>query len=210
MIGRALLLALALAGAGCTMAAPHRPIYHPEPVSTNGERTLVVPLERDPANIPTADRLARDMAFSLAQRGRNAMDLPAFAATLDATGRPLPEAMVLRLRAGVADPEVVAWLRAEQVRHLIFLEVRVFEQVWTSNGKRTRVGLSARGRDLGNGEQMWHAFTTPEVEDEPGRGFQLASETALGALVRVIEGEKEPLRIPKITLPDLPTVRVPW
>ncbi|OLB94031.1 MAG: hypothetical protein AUH30_18660 [Candidatus Rokubacteria bacterium 13_1_40CM_68_15] len=51
-------------------------------------------------------------------------------------------------------------------------------------GKRTRVGLTARGRTLDQGEETWRASTTPEVEDEPGQGFQIATEAALGPLVR--------------------------
>jgi hypothetical protein len=203
-------LLLAGLGAGCTMTAPHRPVYHPEAVRASGELTLVVAAEADPANLPGAERLARGLAFGLAQRGWSAVDLPAFAQALETAGRPLPEPLRLRLRAGVVDPPAAAWLRGERVRYLVFLEVRVLEQVWTSNGKRSRAGLSARGRDLANGEQTWHAYATPEVEDEPGRGLTLAGEAALGALVRVISGEPEPLRIPKVTLPDLPTIRVPF
>jgi len=51
-------------------------------------------------------------------------------------------------------------------------------------GKRTRVGLTARGRTLDQGEETWRAYTTPEVEDEPGQSFQIATEAALGPLVR--------------------------
>ena len=140
---------------------------------------------------PTAElvrALARELAVALAQRGRAAVDLGRFGAEAVHRGRPIPPAMFARLSAGVADDDAVAWLRAEGIAALIFLEVELYEQVWASRGKRTRVGLAARGRDL-EAETAWRVYATPEVEDEPGRGFEQATAVALDALVRAIAGE---------------------
>jgi len=199
----AVLLALALVlGTGCTLTDP-RPVYHPATSTEDGRKMLVVGVEREFVNRTTVDELARDLSFALAQRGRSANDLRTFLDVTDAAGRPMPLPLRVRLQQGVADPDVVAWLTAESVRTLIFLEVQIFDQVWSQAGKRTRVGLAVRGRDLSNGEAMWRAFSTPEVEDEPGRGFQLATEAAVGALARVINGDPEPVSVPRMLLPAL-------
>jgi len=190
----------ALVLAGCAVTDP-RPVYHAATSTESGQRMLVVGVERDLLNSSTVSGLARELAFALAQRGRSAVEGTVFVESTDAAGRPMPPPMRARLTQGVADREVVEWLKAENVRTLIFLEVQIFEQVWSTGGKRTRVGLAARGRDLWNGEETWRAFTTPEVEDEPGRGFQLATESALGALARLINGEPEPLAVPRMALP---------
>ena len=191
---------LALALAGCAVTDP-RPVYHPSTSTEDGQRMLVVGVDRDLFNRPTVSNLARELAFALAQRGRSAVEGGNFLDAVEAAGRPMPQALRARLVQGVADPEIVEWLKTEKVRTLIFLEVQIFEQVWSTGGKRTRVGLAARGRDLWNGEETWRAFTTPEVEDEPGRGFQLATESALGALARVINGDPEPMAVPRMALP---------
>jgi hypothetical protein len=162
---------------------------------------LVVGLERDLQNQPTVGGLARELAFALSQRGRSAVEVGSFLDATEAAGRPMPLPLRTRLTQGVADADIVGGRRAEHVRTLIFLEVQIFEQVWSTGGKRTRVGLAARGRDLANGEEAWRAFTTPEVEDEPGRGFQLATASALAALARVINGDPEPLAVPRMVLP---------
>ena len=196
-----LVLALVLA-AGCTITDP-RPVYQPTTSTQDGRTMLVVGVDREIVNRATVDGLARELAFALAHRGRSAIDVRTFLDTTDAAGRPMPLPLRVRLQQGVADADIVAWLTAETVRTLVFLEVQIFDQVWAQGGKRTRVGLAARGRDLGNGDATWRAFTTPEVEDEPGRGFQLATEAAVNSLARVINGEPEPSTVPRMILPVL-------
>lgn len=178
---------LALAAGGCALPEL-RPAYHAAAAAPAGPPALVVGVERDADNAPTVRALARELAVALAQRGRAAVDLGRFGAEALHRGRPIPPAMLARLSAGVADDDAVAWLRAEGVAALIFLEVELYEQVWASRGKRTRVGLAARGRDL-EAETAWRVYATPEVEDEPGRGFEQATAVALDALVRAIAGE---------------------
>ncbi|MBI4593825.1 MAG: hypothetical protein HY728_06370 [Candidatus Rokubacteria bacterium] len=183
------LVALLLA-TGCAVTDP-RPVQHTTTAAADGAPALVVAVERDADNSYIVRALARELAFGLAQRGRAAADLPTFLEAARYRGAAVPPSLVQHLTAGVADDEALAWLRAERVSALIFLDVAVYEQVWSAKGKRTRVGLTARGRQLGGAEGTWRAFTTPEVEDEPGQGFQIATEAALGALVRVIMGEPE-------------------
>ncbi len=192
---RLVLLAALLAAAGCAVTDP-RPVYHTITSATDGMPTLVVGIEQDADNAYTVRTLAHELAFALAQRGRAALDLVAFAREAAFRGTPVPDAVLARLTAGVADEETLAWLRAGRVGALVFLEVGIYEQVWGATGKRTRVGLTARGRQLDGAEATWRAYTTPEVEDEPGQGFQVATEAALAALVRVITGEPEPLALP--------------
>lgn len=192
---RALAVILSLALAGCTFTDP-RPVYHTATVATDGRPTLVVGVPRDDANLYTATVLARELAFALAQRGRAAIDLPTFIEQRALANATLPAPMAARLARGVADAPTVAWLTAEGVTLLVFLEVPIYEQVWGNTGKRTRVGLAARGRNLADGEGTWRAFSTPEVEDEPGRGFEIATAAALGALARMISGEAEPPTLP--------------
>jgi len=199
---------LALMAAGCAVTDP-RPVYHTTTSATDGVRTVVVGIERDPDNVYVVRALAHELAFALGQRGRAAIGLDAFLHEAALRGALMPPPVLLRLVGGVADPEALAWLRAERVSALIFLEVAVYEQVWGVKGKRTRVGLTARGRQLEGGEETWRAYTTPEVEDEPGQGFQIATEAALGALARVIMGEPEPAVLPRpSTL--LPNMRLRW
>lgn len=197
---------LAAVGAGCALTDP-QPVYHPAATRQTGERLLVVGLEREAANRPTVEALARELAFGLARRGRAAQDFATFAAGLELAGRPLPAALQERLQGGLVDGDVSGWLQAEGIRTLILLEVPLYEQVWGVSSKRTRVGLSARGRDLANGEAAWHAYTTPEVEDEPGLGFQHATAAALGALARAIVGEPQPAAVPA---PVAPLLRGMW
>jgi hypothetical protein len=189
------LVALVALAAGCAVANP-RPVYQTTTTASEGAPTLVVGIERDGDNAYTVRTLAHELAFALAQRGRAAIDLAAYVREAPYRGIAVPEPLVERLLAGVADDETLAWLRAERIGGLIFLDVAIYEQVWAPKGKRTRVGLTARGRQLTGGEETWRAYTTPDVEDEPGQGFQIASEAALGALVRVIVGEREPLALP--------------
>jgi len=200
---RSAILALMLVlAAGCTITDP-RPVYHSGTSTQDGRTMLVVGVDREAVNRATVDGLARELAFALAQRGRSAVDVRTFLDATDAAGRPMPVPLRVRLQQGVADADVVGWLTAESVRTLVVLEVQIFDQVWAQGGKRTRVGLAARGRDLASGDSTWRAFTTPEVEDEPGRGFQLATEAAVSALARVINGEPEPSTVPRMILPVL-------
>ncbi len=195
--------------AGCALTNP-RPVYRPQVAATGGEQTIVAGVERDPANYFTVDALARDFAFGLTRRGRAAVDLAGLAASEQAAGRAVPDAVVDRLRQGVFDGEIVAWLRTLSIRSLIFLEVKSFNQAWTVDGKRTRVALAAQGWDLVEGRRGWQAHATPEVVDEPGRGFQLATESALEALLRAVNGEPEPLLLPRVTVPPIQPIKVPW
>ncbi len=202
------LLGAALVVGGCAVADP-RPVYHTTTSATEGAPTLVVGVEREADNAYTVRVLAHELAFALAQRGRAAVDLPAFLHEAGYRGTVVPETLVARLTAGVADEDTLAWLRTERVGALIFLDVAIYEQVWGAKGKRTRVGLTARGRQLAGGEETWRAYTTPEVEDEPGQGFQVATEAALAALVRVIAGEPEPPALPSPSR-MAPHLRLRW
>lgn len=196
---------------GCALATP-RPVYRAGVVN-GGQRILVVGVEPLVANRYSADVLAGQLAFALTQRGRNAVSLSTFAESEDAAGRPLPEDVRLKLQAGVVGPDTASWLQMVQVKGVIFLETQIYDQVWSSQGKRTRVAMMARGHDLFVGEDLWRAFVTPEVDDEAGRGFQIASEAAVAGLARAISGESEPFTgLPKI--PDqeikIPAVQIRW
>jgi hypothetical protein len=204
LVGSSLLLG------ACALTSDPHPTYHPPSVTLDGERALVVGVERDPANAKTVEDLAGELAFGLAQRGRRATHLPAFLDDGQVTGRALPDPLLSKLRGGQLDADTVAWLRSEGFRHLIFLEVKLYDQAWVVDGKRTRVGLVARGRDLAGSDQAWYAHATPEVVDEPGRGFQLGSEAAVEALVRLLAGQGQPTRVPRIAVPYIPPLKVPW
>jgi hypothetical protein len=199
---------LAVVAAGCAVTDP-RPVYHTATSTTDGARTLVVGVERDADNVYVVRALAHELAFALGQRGRHALGLGAFQHEGALRGAVMPPAILARLSGGVADADALNWLKAERVSSLIFLEVAVYEQVWGVKGKRTRVGLTARGQKLDGPEETWRAYTTPEVEDEPGQGFQVATDAALAALARVIMGEPEPVALPSpSTL--LPNLRLRW
>ena len=200
-----LLAALALAATGCALTSDPRPVSHVQPA---GGRTLVVGVERDPANAQTVEDVSREFTFGLAQRGRPAVRL---ADLIDDTpaSRAAAEPMAGKLRSGLVDEETAAWLRELEVRQLIFVEVKVYEQVWAADGKRTRVGLTARGHDLAGEAPGWNAYATPEVVDEPGRSFQLGTEAAVDALVRVVSGEPQPTRLPRLSVPYLPPIKLP-
>ena len=189
-------LALSVALAGCAITDP-RPVYQTTTSASAGSTMLVIGLERDADNAYTARTLARELAFGLAQRGRSAVDLRTFLDQAGLRGVAVPPIVVARLTGGVVDADIEGWLRTERIATIVFLEAAIYEQVWGERGKRTRVGLTARGRTLDQGEETWRAYTTPEVEDEPGQGFQVATEAALGALVRVIAGEPEPAALPR-------------
>jgi hypothetical protein len=202
---RALGLALLLAAAGCAPAV-ERTRIPPPPRPTSGPQTLVVGVDRDRANRQPASALARELAFALSQRGRASSDLAAFAGAAAGLGRPVPDAYHDRLLTGVVDPELAAYLQGEGVQSLIVVEVPIVEQVWTEGGKRTRVAMSARGHDLAGREPSWQASTAPEVGGDPGRGFQIALEAGLGALVRAINREPEPLVPPRLLGPLAPVI----
>jgi hypothetical protein len=203
------LIALLVVATACAVSDP-RPVYHTTTAASEGAVTLVVGVERDPDNTYTVRTLAREMAFALAQRGRAAVDLGTFADEARVRGLVLPPWLIAKLVSGVADEEALGWLRGERLGALILLEVGVYDQVWGVRGKRTRVGLTARGRQLGGGEETWRAFTTPEVEDEPGQGFQIATDAALSALVRVIMGESElPATLSNVKR-GLPNLQLRW
>lgn len=209
MRAAAALLAVLVLG-GCALTNP-RPVYRAGLVNA-GQQILVIGVE-PLANRYSADVLARQLAFALTLRGRNAVPLSAFIDAEDAAGRPLPEELRLKLQAGVVSPDTAAWLQAAQVKAVIFLETEIYDQIWGPQGKRTRVAMMARGHDLLVGEDLWRAFVTPEVDDEPGRGFQIATDAAVAGLARAISGEGEPfMRVPKI--PDqeikIPAVQVRW
>jgi len=203
--------AVALLAAGCAVADP-RPVVSPAP--PDDQRTVVVPVERDPANWYQAQALAREFAFGLAQRRLPAMDLTQYVDWSEAVGRPLPAPLLARLAAGIADGEVSAWLRAERVRRVVFLEIQLFDQVWAPASKRTRLLVSARGRDLADPQRSWDAQVSPEVEEEAGRGSQLATATAVHGLLRALHGEAQPLPIPRLDVPTLVIpgvpIKTPW
>ncbi|PYN97165.1 MAG: hypothetical protein DMD91_18735 [Candidatus Rokuibacteriota bacterium] len=203
-----LVLGLIVLFGGCAIADP-RPVYQTSTSASAGTMMLVVGVERDLDNAYTVRTLARELAFSLAHRGRSAIDLGTFLQQASLRGIVVPPIVVARLTGGGADGDIEAWLRAERITTIVFLDVAISEQVWGERGKRTRVGLTARGRTLDQGDETWRAYTTPDVEDEPGQGFQIATETALGALARVIVGEPEPAALPRpSTL--LPNLRLRW
>jgi len=203
-----LLLVVAVVASGCAVTDPH-PVYQTTTSASSGSTMLVVGIERDADNGYTARTLARELAFGLAQRGRSATDLWTFVQQARLRGTPVPPVVIACLTGGVAEADIEAWLRAERIATIVFLDVAIYEQVWGERGKRTRVGLTARGRTLDQGEETWRAYTTPEVEDEPGQGFQIATESALGALVRVILGEPEPAALPRPSS-VLPNLRLRW
>jgi hypothetical protein len=193
---------VALLSAGCS-TVDTRSVYHPARSLGAGDRVLVVGVEHDTHNRPTVEALARQLAFAIAQRGRAAVDLAALADSLDVHERPLPAALLDRLARGALDTDIAVRLGDEGVRLVIFLEVQIYEQVWAAGGKRTRVGLAARGRDLADNAPVWRAYATPEVHDEPGRGFQLGTEAAVTALARIINGDPEPSPVQKLLAPVL-------
>jgi hypothetical protein len=92
------------------------------------------------------------------------------------------------------------------VRQVIFLDLQIYEHVWSVNGKRSRVGIAAHARDLAVGGTVWRASTTPDVEGDPGRGFQAATEAAIDTLARVITGEPVRPAVPSALVPALRSV----
>lgn len=194
--GLLLLLVLTLA-AGCAVSDA-RPVYRAIRGVGDIPRVLVVGVDRSGANRAPVEALAGEMAFALSQRGRPALDLSAFEAAVHAMGRPLPDAVADRLRAGTDDATVDTYLQSEGLRTLVLVEIPIAEQVWSANGKRTRVSLTARGREVATGEVVWRAYASPEVDQAPGVGFRLATELAVGALIRAITGEPEPSAGPSL------------
>jgi hypothetical protein len=195
-------LAAALFATGCTTTEP-RPVYRATTVTGAGPHTLVVGVDGEGANRHVVDGLARQLAFALSQRGRIATDLTPFCDAIAALGRPLPDVLRDRLLTGVLDPSLVTAMRGEGVHTVIFVEVEIYDQVWGTGGKRTRVGLTARAHDFVHGESTWRVYAAPDADDEPGRGFQLATNAALGALVRAISREPEPAAVPTAIMPVL-------
>jgi hypothetical protein len=194
--GLLLLLMVALA-AGCAVTEA-RPVYRAIRGAGDIPRVLVVGVDRSGANRAPVDALGREVAFALSQRGRPALDFPAFEAAVRAVGRPLPDAVVDRLLAGTDDATVDTYLQSEGLQTLVLVEIPIAEQVWSANGKRTRVSLTARGRDVATGEVIWRAYASPEVDHAPGVGFRLATDLAVGALIRAISGEPEPPAVPSL------------
>ena len=194
-----------VAAVGCAPVA-ERVKIPPPPRPTSGPQTLVVGVDQHSANRYPASVLARELAFALSQRGRTTTDLHAFAVTTAGLGRPLPDVYRDRLLTGVVDAELAAYLQSEGVQSLIVVETPIVDQLWTEGGKRTRVAMSARGHDLAGREPSWHASTAPEVGNEPGRGFPIAMELGLGALVRAINREPEPVLPPRLLGPLAPVI----
>jgi hypothetical protein len=194
----------------CATSEP-RPAYRTAISVGEAPRVLVVGVERDQANRDTVNALARELAFALSQRGHPATDLAAFLEATDAVGRPVSEELRALLLRGVTDPALVTYLTTEGLQRLIVLEIQIYEQVWSETGKRTRVGVLARGRELGgrSGEAAWRVYTAPDTEDERGRGFQLATAATLGALARIIVGEPEPVAVPGTVGPTIDRALAP-
>src|SRR5262249_41071098 len=189
---------------GCALTSSPHPASRVESPVMASERAVVVGLERDLANQQTVEDLSRAFAFGLTRRGRVTVPLSDLVEAAQTAGRPLPDAVQARLRGGLVDVDTASWLRAGRVPHGIFPEVGLYDEIWEPDGKRTRVGLLARGRDLAQPGSAWIAHSTPEVVDEHGRGFQLGTEVALASLLRKINGESEPVRLPRISVPYVP------
>ena len=199
-----------LAAAGCAPIA-ERTTIPPPPRPSSGPQTLVVGVDKDSGNVYPASTLARELAFALSQRGRATTDFQAFTVVTAGLGRPVPDVYRDRLLAGVLDAELAVYLQSEGVQSLIMVEMPVVDQLWGSDGKRTRVAMSARGHDLAGRAPSWHASTAPEVGNEPGRGFQIAMEVGLGALVRAINREPEPALPPRLLAPLVPIIEtIKW
>lgn len=174
---------------GCATVSHHHETLAPAPVG----RTLVVGIGLDPQNRPTVQALARGVAREFDDRWGSVFEATAFASQAARSGVPLPVERLEQVAAGAPlDSWVIDGLKTHGVQTLIFLDVRLFDQEWGQETKRTRIKLVAWALDLNRLQVTWRATSAPEVEGESGRSFQLASEAAIQGLVRAVLGEPPP------------------
>ena len=154
-------------------------------------RTLVVGVGLDPQNRPIVQALARALATELDDRWGSVFEATTFSRHADQYGARLPLGHLEHVAAGAPlDSGVADGLRQiHRVHTLVFLDVRVFDQDWGQETKRTRIKLVAWALDLTRLAVAWRATSAPEVEGEGGRGFQVAAEIAVRELVRSVAGE---------------------
>lgn len=181
---------LGLASGCATVSHDHRML--PPPPTTG--RTLVVGIGLDRENRPTVQALVRAVTRELDDRWGSVFEARAFLGQPTRSGSPIPVERLEGVAAGaVLDRELAEALNREYgIQTLVFLDVRVFEQEWGPETKRTRIKLVAWAVDLGQLRPIWRATSAPEVEGESGRSFQMASEAAIQGLVRAILGESRP------------------
>lgn len=181
---------LGLASGCATVSHDHRML--PPPPTTG--RTLVVGIGLDRENRSTVQALVRGVTRELDDRWGSVFEARAFLGQPPRSGSPIPVERLEGVAAGaVLDRELAEALNRDYgIQTLVFLDVRVFEQDWGPETKRTRIKLAAWAVDLGQLRPIWRATSTPEVEGESGRSFQLASEAAIQGLVRAILGESRP------------------
>lgn len=181
---------LGLASGCATVSHDHRML--PPPPTTG--RTLVVGIGLDRENRSTVQALVRGVTRELDDRWGSVFEARALLGQPPRSGSPIPVERLEGVAAGaVLDRELAEALSRDYgIQTLVFLDVRVFEQEWGSETKRTRIKLVAWAVDLGQLRPIWRATSAPEVEGESGRSFQLASEAAIQGLVRAILGESRP------------------
>lgn len=186
-------LFLLLLATGCTTVRHDEQMTTPPPNAPPG-RSLVVGLGLDTANRSTVEALARRLARALDDLWGSVFEARAFAEQIAPSGPSIPLDYLERVGAGAPlKPEVVEWLKqTHAIQSLIFLDVRLFDQEWGVQTKRTRIKLVAWALDLNQLAVTWRAMSAPEVEGESGRSFQLASEAAVQGLVRALKGEAPP------------------
>lgn len=181
---------LGLASGCATVSHDHRML--PPPPTTG--RTLVVGIGLDRENRSTVQALVRGVTRELDDRWGSVFEARALLGQPPRSGSPIPVERLEGVAAGaVLDRELAEALSRDYgIQTLVFLDVRVFEQEWGSETKRTRIKLVAWAVDLGQLRPIWRATSAPEVEGESGRSFQMASEAAIQGLVRAILGESRP------------------
>ena len=181
---------LGLASGCASVSHDHRML--PPPPTTG--RTLVVGIGLDRENRSTVQALVRGVTRELDDRWGSVFEAGAFVSQAARSGSPIPVERLEAIAAGVLDQDLAEALRqGHGIQTLIFLDVRVFDQEWGPETKRTRIKLVAWAVDLGQLKVIWRATSAPEVDGESGRSFQLASESAIQGLVRAIFGEPQPL-----------------
>lgn len=181
---------LGLASGCATVSHDHRML--PPPPTTG--RTLVVGIGLDRENRSTVQALVRGVTRELDDRWGSVFEARALLGQPPRSGSPIPVERLEGVAAGaVLDRELAEALSRDYgIQTLVFLDVRVFEQEWGSETKRTRIKLVAWAVDLGQFRPIWRATSAPEVEGESGRSFQMASEAAIQGLMRAILGESRP------------------
>lgn len=154
-------------------------------------RTLVVGVGLDPQNRPIVQALARALATEFDDRWGSVFEATTFARHAAQYGAPVPLDHLEHVAVGAPlDSAIAESLRqTHRIHTLVFLDVRVFDQDWGQEAKRTRIKLVAWALDLTRLAIAWRATSAPEVEGESGRGFQVAAEIAVRELVRSVAGE---------------------